>query len=304
MGLTEQEYQNSELASNEAFSILAPLKMIMKKFYHLAFALGSAGVLFFAGVDSDNGKAGATGSPGENNCTNCHNTFAANSGPGSIVISSNMTNWEYIPGQTYEISVSLAQTGRSLFGVGFEALLPSGANAGVLTAGAGTTIKTATVAGNSRRNIVHQLNGGASPNSHTFTFTWEAPTTDVGDVTFYCAGNACNDNGANSGDYVYTTSQVISPATVNNIEEESFSAFSSYPNPVIDNLNLNYSLPQSSKVVCIVYDITGKQVHIDQSNRFAGNQQQVLNLSSLNAGTYILSVQLSGQSFTKRFIKK
>ncbi|MEY3850980.1 MAG: Secretion system C-terminal sorting domain, partial [Bacteroidota bacterium] len=54
----------------------------------------------------------------------------------------------------------------------------------------------------------------------------------------------------------------------------------------------------------IVYDITGKQVHIDQSNRFAGNQQQVLNLSSLNAGTYILSVQLSGQSFTKRFIKK
>jgi len=277
----------------------------MKKFYHLTFALGTAGVLFFAGIDSDNGKAGATGSPGENNCTNCHNTYAVNSGAGSIAITSNMTNWEYVPGQTYQISVTVAQSGKSLFGLGFEALLSSGANAGTLTAGTGTTIKNATIAGNSRRNVVHQLNGGASSGTHTFTFNWAAPTTNVGALTFYAAGNACNANGSDTGDYVYTASQVVNPAPVGITEEVAAPfTFSFYPNPATENITVNYSLEQSAKVNYTIYDLTGKQVQSETANRFSGSQQHILDVTSLPAGTYLLNVNVNGKAITKRFVKK
>lgn len=277
----------------------------MKKFYHLTFALGTAGVLFFAGIDSDNGKAGATGSPGENNCRNCHSTYALNSSLGSIAISSTMTNWEYVPGQTYQISVTVAQTGKNLFGLGFEALLPSGANAGTLTAGTGTTIKNATVSGNSRRNVVHQLNGGASAGTHTFTFTWAAPATDVGPITFYAAGDACNGNGSDTGDYVYTSSQVVNPAPTGIIEEAIAPfTFSFYPNPTTEIITVNYALEQSAKVNTTIYDLTGKQIHAESTNRFPGSQQQSIDVSNLPAGTYLISLNVNGNSTTKRFVKK
>lgn len=277
----------------------------MKKFYHLTFALGTAGVLFFAGIDSDNGKAGATGSPGENNCTQCHSTYAVNSGSGSMTITSNMTNWEYVPGQTYQISVTVAQTGKNLFGLGFEALLSTGANAGTLTAGTGTTIKNATVSGNSRRNIVHQLNGGASAGTHTFTFNWAAPTTNVGAITFYASGDACNGNGSTSGDYVYKTSQVVNPAPVG-IEEEMLApvTFSFYPNPTTDNLTVNYSLEQSAKVTYTIFDLTGKQIQSESANRFPGAQQQTIDVNNLSVGTYLISLNVNGNVITKRFVKK
>ena len=277
----------------------------MKKFYHLTFSLATAGMLFFAGIESDNGKAGATGSPGENNCRNCHSTYALNSTLGSLTITSNMTNWEYVPGQTYQISVTVAQTGKTLFGLGFEALLPSGANAGTLTAGTGTTIKNATVSGNSRRNIVHQLNGGASSGTHTFTFNWAAPTTNIGAITFYAAGDACNANGSTSGDYVYTTSQVVNPAPVGVAEEvNTLFTFSFYPNPATENITLNYALEESSKVSYIIYDLTGKQIQTESATRFPGAQQQSIDVNALQAGTYLLSLNVDGSIITKRFVKK
>ncbi len=277
----------------------------MKKFYHLTFSLATACMLFFAGIESDNGKAGATGSPGEGNCKACHSTYALNSTLGSLTITSNMTNWEYVPGQTYQISVTVAQTGKSLFGLGFEALQSSGANAGTLSAGTGTTIKNATISGNSRRNIVHQLNGGASSGTHTFTFNWAAPTTNIGAITFYAAGDACNANGSTSGDYVYTTSQVVNPAPVGVAEEvNTLFTFSFYPNPATENITLNYALEESSKVSYIIYDLTGKQIQTESATRFPGAQQQSIDVNALQAGTYLLSVNVNGSVITKRFVKK
>lgn len=163
--------------------------------------------------ESDDGKAGYTGSPGELTCakSNCHNSFALNSGPGSVtIVAPTMSNWQYIPGQSYEISVTVSQSDMAVFGLGFEALQVSGANAGTLSSGTGTHTLNATVTGNSRKNVVHLLDGGLTTGAHSFTFTWLAPSTAM-DVTFYVAGNAGNDNGSRTGDYIYTTSQLVTP---------------------------------------------------------------------------------------------
>ena len=280
----------------------------MKKFYHLTFSLATAGMLFFAGIESDNGKAGATGSPGEQTCSqsNCHTGSTNNSMGGSVTLtSSDLINWEYTPGQTYTLTATVTQQGRTLFGIGLEALLPSGANAGNLVAGTGTTIKTATVSGNSRRNIVHNMNAGLTANAHSFTFTWTAPATDVGPITIYYAGNAANNNAAKTGDYIYNASQVVTPAGVN-VQEQANTpfTFSFYPNPATENITVNYSLEQSAKVTYIIFDLTGKQVQSESTNRFPGAQQQNVNLNNLQVGTYLLSVNVNGNVITKRFIKK
>ncbi len=280
----------------------------MKKFYHLTFALGTAGMLFFAGIESDNGKAGATGSPGEQTCSqsNCHTGSTDNTMGGSVTLTStDLVNWEYTPGQTYTLTATVSQQGRSLFGIGLEALLPSGANAGTLTPGTGTTTKNATISGNSRKNIVHNMNAGATANAHSFTFTWTAPATDVGAIAIYYAGNATNNNGAKTGDYIYNASQVVTPAGVSVSEQENSPfTFSFYPNPTTENITVNYSLEESAKIQYVIYDLTGKKVQTESATRFPGAQQQSIDVNSLQAGTYLLSLNLNGNVITKRFVKK
>lgn len=278
----------------------------MKKKIVVLFSSAFLILTFFAGILTDNGKAGTTGSPGENNCTQCHNSFGVNTGTGSISITSNMTNWEYVPGQTYQVSVTVAQSSVSLFGLGFEALQSSGANAGTLTPGTGTQIKNALVGGNQRANIVHTLNGGAGSNTHTFSFTWTAPSTDIGPITFYAAGNATNNNGSDTGDRIYTSSQVVNPASVGIQESELVTALvSAYPNPFNSKLNVQISLKSSAKVQIQVMDLTGKLVLSESTNKSSGIHTESLDASSLSNGLYIVSLSVDGKIISsQRVVKK
>lgn len=176
--------------------------------------LASLFVLLLSMDVSSGGRAGHTGSPGEQTCakSGCHDSNALNTGIGSVAINAvGLENNTYVPGQTYTIQVVVSYTSRNLFGMGFEALQSSGANAGTLTPGTGTQTMNFLVGANNRTNIVHTSNGGASPNSHTFSFTWVAPAASAGTVGFYAAGVCANGNGSDLGDFVYTTSRTLTP---------------------------------------------------------------------------------------------
>lgn len=165
---------------------------------------------------SDNGKAARTGAPGEQNCTDCHGDYTVNSGGGSIAISApTMVGNQYTPGQTYNMTVTVSRNANGLFGVGIEALTTANQNAGTLniTNAASTQIKSATVSGVSRRNIVHTLNGGSTPSSKAFNFSWTAPASGTGNVMFYFSGVAGDGDGNEGGDYVYAGSQLFTEVT-------------------------------------------------------------------------------------------
>lgn len=175
---------------------------------------------------SDTGIAGRTGSPGETNCRACHTGNVLNASGGSISITSNIPSWEYTPGAVYTINVTVARTGFTLWGLGVEALNSSNTNAGTFIITNTTTTRLLNAA-NGRSNVTHRLNVIAT-GTYTFSFNWRAPATNVGNVTFYVAGMAANKNGANSGDYVYTTTQVSTPnnltITTGNINGNLFCA--------------------------------------------------------------------------------
>ena len=158
---------------------------------------------------------GRTGAPGESTCAGCH---LGASGIGQLTIT---TPSSYLPGHTYQITVTHATEDPSRVRWGFEITALDGSNNP-----AGTTApideSTQLIVGGptgDRYYMEHQITqtvdgtyqgqtGGAS-----WTFNWTAPETGVGPVTFYAAGNQANGDGTNNGDQIYLTTATVPLST-------------------------------------------------------------------------------------------
>jgi uncharacterized repeat protein (TIGR01451 family) len=167
-----------------------------------------------AGAFSAGPPPGYTRAPGEEPeaCAECH-VSAGDPGTGQISIT---VPPNYLPGQTYQITVTHTNSDptRRRWGFQLTALDPADERAGNLKS---TSVLTQVIdnagPGNSRQYIEHTSSGtfinqqgGAS-----WTFDWTAPSTDVGPVTFYAAGNHANSDGNTSGDFIYFTSNQTQP---------------------------------------------------------------------------------------------
>ncbi len=148
--------------------------------------------------------AGFTHAPGEFDCSECHLQDPNNPGTGHISI---VAPQSYVPGQTYQITVTHTNSDPTRLRWGFELTALDDANqqAGDLQS---TDVRTQVLnnqgPGASRQYIEHTSSGtfinqqgGAS-----WTFNWTAPATNVGPVTFYVAGNQANNDGNTSGDFI------------------------------------------------------------------------------------------------------
>jgi len=89
----------------------------------------------------------------------------------------------------------------------------------------------------------------------------------------------------------------------NGLNEQDF-RFVTYPNPVVNNLNVMYRLPEAAEVSVSVRDITGKTV-IQQPAawQLAGEYQTDLNLTKLPSGTYTVSLQIGHSVLSKKLNK-
>lgn len=151
--------------------------------------------------------AGYTNAPGDlGNCTACHDTYEQpNVGPGSVRMTGVPTI--YIPGQQYIVSVIVQQSNRQRFGFQLTALDQNGNRAGTLAALA-SDAQVNSETGVGGRQYIEHTEIGTFPNgtaSRTWQVRWTAPSTDIGTVRFWFAGNAANGNGDNQGDYIYTS---------------------------------------------------------------------------------------------------
>jgi hypothetical protein len=162
-------------------------------------------------------EARYTGAPGDiNSCVQCHDTYhEANVGPGSVRITNNPAVYE--PGQPYTVTVTVQQSARQKYGFQLTAIDSNGNKAGQLTPiNSDTQVNSQT--GTGGREYIQHSQSGTLPNgqgSRTWQVRWTAPSTDIGTVRFFVAGNAANGNGANDSDYIYTNTALSeSPTTV------------------------------------------------------------------------------------------
>lgn len=176
------------------------------------------GVTRIAHAYSSGPPAGFTVAPGEFTCAECHTAQVV--GLGKFTITAPQT---YVPGQTYQITVTHTNSDPTRKRWGFEltALADDNSKAGNLQSLNGLTqVLDNQGPGNSRQYIEHTSagtffgqTGGAS-----WTFNWTAPPTEVGQITFFAAGNQANGDSLSSGDYIYSTFVAARPAASGSLQ--------------------------------------------------------------------------------------
>tara|TARA_B110000008_G_scaffold185332_1_gene184123 strand:+ start:9054 stop:12878 length:3825 start_codon:yes stop_codon:yes gene_type:complete len=154
---------------------------------------------------STGSPGGMSGAPGDNSCVQCHNSFGLNTGSAIVNITSNIPITGYVPGNTYTITASAAQTGISKYGFEVHEALGS-----ILVTNS-TTTKHVGVGSN---RITHEAAGTTVlVNSISWSFDWLAPPVGSGNATFYGAFVAADYPSGNSNDNVYTTNLIVSEFT-------------------------------------------------------------------------------------------
>lgn len=244
--------------------------------------------------------AGATGSPGDNNLTcarsGCH---AGTASPQAGLISSNVPLSGYVPGETYQITVSITQNGISKWGFQASPQNSNGVLLGTLTL---TDPSRTRFIGTGNKYVTHTTGGNSGATGSTsWSFNWTAPSVGTGPVTFYTAAMAANGNNATSGDQVFFDNIVINEDfTISVNDQQAKSEISIYPNPAqgselfINKLKGNESL--------IIRDMQGRIV-LNTGFSAAGTTQAV-NIDKLPKGAYILELSGESGSKVKRFIRQ
>lgn len=119
---------------------------------------------------------GYTGSPGDGkHCVSCHNGSAANV---TGWITSNIPASGYTAGLVYNITVTVSGSGKKGFEVSPQNA--TGIQLGTLAAGTGSHLVSGT-------KYVTQNSSGSTSSTVSWTFTWTAPVSGTGTVTFYGA---------------------------------------------------------------------------------------------------------------------
>jgi hypothetical protein len=147
------------------------------------------------------------------NCTLCHDSFAVNSGNGSLELLG--LPLDYTPGAQYDLTVRLADPGQVEWGFEITALDAAGAAAGSFTITDALQTQLSDNPGTNPDYVKHTLDGvhEGTPNGPvTWGFRWTAPLS--GAVTFYLAGNAADGSGDPSGDYIYALTRTVTEPTV------------------------------------------------------------------------------------------
>ena len=164
-----------------------------------------------------NGRTGAPlTTPGtEPTCNDfgCHSSFGLNSGNGSYTISPPA---EYLPGETLTVSIALEDPGQMRWGFELTVLDANNLPVGELIAVEATRTQKNVDLGSGREYIKHRSTGTdpfIADVAPGWTVQWVAPLANAGTVTFYGAGNAANNNGLNTGDFIYTGSASMPFAT-------------------------------------------------------------------------------------------
>ena len=79
--------------------------------------------------------------------------------------------------------------------------------------------------------------------------------------------------------------------------------YAAYPNPANSTININFSLDKSSTVEIEIFDITGKVVKTISNNNLASGANSIgVDVSTLEAGSYLYSINANGNKMFSKFV--
>lgn len=105
-----------------------------------------------------------------------------------------------------------------------------------------------------------------------------------------------------SGTQTIISGYYLDPLLVGVDEEANFgTSLMVYPNPASDQVNVEYQLQKGADVNIIVTDLLGKQVmQIHRENNMQGAHKEILDVSDLPTGMYIVSLASGDEVITRK----
>ncbi len=260
------------------------------------------------GAETDNGNPAGCSATG----SSCHGTAATTGITVAIQLDSvGVPTTHYKGGMTYTVKLTGTNTTTNTlpkFGFQIASMLGTTATATPTNEGTWSTtlpsgtheVMASSSGGNFLLNIVEQASSqfattlsGATGATYVETFTWTAPSTGTGTISFWAAVNAVNaDALANAGD-LWNTNHVtinewVHTAGVNEISNEF--TVSAFPNPTVNTLTINVNNAGNYSVE--VYDINGRIVVTE--NMEVSNSAKSLNTSNWIPGMYQVVISKDG----------
>jgi hypothetical protein len=243
-------------------------------------------VVCFILISNANGvPQGVTGSPAEvasNSCGTCHEP-AGSFSPSiqlNVLDQSLSPVTQYVPGNTYTISVKVSANGNpKAYGFQLSCLDSlTQTDQGVWSnLGANVRQLNLNILQKQRKYLVQ-----SSPKADgTFSAQWKAPDVDKGKIKFYFAGLATNLDGSTSGDN-HIIGQLTLPSNKITANEDINASKNTqiYPNPATDWL----SVTADDLFALSITDVTGRQINQYQT------ENNHLNINYLQPGIYFISL--------------
>lgn len=210
------------------------------------------------------------GVPAELTCTECHTTFALNL-PGATLAIQNLPA-TYLPNDVYTFTVRMSSTFAVPRRWGFELTAvraADGQGVGTFDVSASPTLMQV-ISGTgqyaSRRYVEHILDGTFDNNVGpvTWTIKWRAPSTNVGRIFFFAAGNAANSNDFPTGDHIYTARDTLDPNPLLDVANPPLASLdvleAPRPNPFRTSVALGYTLARPGGIDLAIFDAQGRRV--------------------------------------------
>jgi len=207
---------------------------------------------------------GYTNAPGESVCTACHNSFQLNSGDGSLIL--NNLPERYLLGETYRLEVALSDPDAQRWGFELTAKDADRNGAGEFTRVDADRTQISDPGGNAAEYVKHTSDGtnAGQADGNSWEVDWTAPEEDIGEIGFYLAGNAANNNGQNTNDRIYAVSFAIEaeeppppPDEWAVALESGWNLISSPVTPAVANLDSIFAALNAAQILIVLRDRNG-----------------------------------------------
>lgn len=254
------------------------------------------------GETQDEDRTGSPLSSGSCSVGGCHDSGTFNPSVQIELLKDNVAVNKYLPGETYEMKVTITAGTGNPSGYGFQAVALRSSNNG--NTGSWATppagVQKITLS-NGRTYVEHSE---PKTGSNFFEVEWTAPAIGIGDIKFYAAGNAVNLNNESTGDGANTAQLTIEediPISVKT--EQQILDFSIFPNPVQEVLNLKIGSRYAERIELKITDVNGKTVQTQRFDLAEGPNEENINVGNLAKGLYLIQLINEHEVATQTMLK-
>ncbi len=249
---------------------------------------------------------GKTGAPGEVTCTQCHaGTVQSGAGENNFILLNGFSPvTTYLPGTTYNATLTMNSNPSKK---GFQAIALDGTNA---MAGnfVGQANNTAISTAGTKKYANHTSTSNTSTVS-TWIWQWAAPSTNVGNVTFYIASNKANNNGTTTGDIIYVSQHTINIDPSAGIDESGQEEmnFTVGFDPGSNTVHCNFNSLSIGEMYFNLVDLNGRSIFVyDLGQSQVGKNKQSVKLpSDIANGLYAVNFFIGNKAMQgKIFVQR